>query len=229
MKKTDLKAVKAVALSLLYVEPERDKNIAEIIHHPFLDSWGVQVGEGLEFIEYMKSKEDLEKARKTVSEIFDGFDNVLSYFVLVNKPYSLILFKFVKDYLSEIDYAEMLRFAYQREEMPSKNTSVSISEITEWFCKAQTELLMDDEENEIYEKYDDSLIIYRGVRDKNTKIESISWTTNIEVARLFQKMQGNGRLFQAKICKINTFAYWGGGEQEIICDPNKLNDIVEIL
>lgn len=230
MNNTKINDLRLVASAFLDEEAVRNEDIPMIVHHPFFNHFGIEGvagADGIELVDVMASEENLKRVKNRFIDNFDSADEAYKFFLLVNKPYSLTFFKYTNDYLSDKDFSEMLRLSYQREEMPSKDIEVSIAEITDWFIQANPEYLMEEDERRTFDELPENIVVYRGVRDSETKVESLSWTVDIEVARRFQKMYAPkvvGKLYSAMISKTDTFAYWNE-EKEILCHPDKLKNI----
>ena len=206
-----------------------------IIHHPFLEPFGVTYDKNFKVLHYMDGEEELERARAIIREKIEAVDDVFKIFMLINKPYSLSLFQRINEYLSEEDFATYLRIAYQREEFPNRNPDIGIDEMLEWFDMADETILMEEDELKVYDEIlSEEITIYRGVGAKGGKIRAISWTDDINVAKRFQKRYSDGILYKAKIKKEDVYGYWGsketesGDEQEVLCNPYKIYDIEEL-
>ena len=96
---------------------------------------------------------------------------------------------------------------------------------------------MSKAEKEILEKFDDTIIIYRGI-SSDEKINfkkygyGINWTTNIDVALWFANCRGGffKSLIKAEIKKEDIICYWGDKDEcEIIIDPNEIQKKGEVI
>ena len=106
----------------------------------------------------------------------------------------------------------------------TKNNLVSM------FKKADKSILMDGEEKEQFDSFDDTVTIYRGVTSYNAKnIKALSWTTDYQTAEWFAHRFGEeGTVYEAQIGKEHILAFFNGRkESEVIVDPKYLTDITE--
>ena len=79
----------------------------------------------------------------------------------------------------------------------------------------------------------DEIVIYRGIRTGSKKINGMSWTTDIEVAKWFSKRfnlgQKVGNVYEASVSRSDILAYFlGRSEHEIVVDPRGLRNVKRI-
>ena len=88
-KKTDLEAVKRVANTFLYLEPERDDSISFVIHHPFFSSEFVAVKDGkngIKLVNILQDEDGIQQAREMITEQLSTARTVNQVGTLINKP-----------------------------------------------------------------------------------------------------------------------------------------------
>ena len=91
--------------------------------------------------------------------------------------------------------------------------------------------LMSEEELEAFRNFPDELTVYRGVNQLSQKnVRAFSWTLSPEVAERFaNRFQTDDRIiYRANINKKDVFAYFAGGEAEIIVNPSKLKKVTAL-
>lgn len=111
---------------------------------------------------------------------------------LITKPYGLIFMHKVRNYLSEKEYAWMLRHLWIRSEYPNCDVNVTRLQLVDMFRRANPRWLMDDaEEFQRFMDLPDTLTVYRGVTSYNAdNIRALSWTLSLDTARWFAKRFG---------------------------------------
>ena len=74
--------------------------------------------------------------KKIMRERIEGITSIGELFLYVNKPYSMTFLKYVQHYLSPQDYAQTLAECWIREEQPNMNPSITKTELTNMFKRA---------------------------------------------------------------------------------------------
>ena len=146
--KTDLKAVKKVALNLLYTQIHETEFSPLIVHHPFTSSAyvGIRQNGDMAMINVLESTDNLRKWQNFIGEQITDTENVYQIFMMVNKPYALAFLKFAEDHLSFEDFSKILNDAWIMSENPNCDVNVSKEELVGFFKKADPEHLMTPEE-----------------------------------------------------------------------------------
>lgn len=234
MKKTNLEGVKKIAK--LFVDlPIECNNKFDIIQHPFISNRYVpkilepeDVGKVIPFYD-VYDEEDLKKVRSMLKKTIDTTKDYQHFSIIVNKPYLLTFFKYTKDFLSNEDYSEFLSTVWTYTEYPNNDTNVTTRELVSYFKKSDKNILMSKDELEAYNKLEDKITIYRGVKPK-AKVRALSWTTDKKVAKWFaDRYEKNGKVYNAVIDKKDVLAYFlGRNEYEVVVDYDKLEDIKEV-
>lgn len=234
MKKTNLEGVKKIAK--LFVDlPIECNNKFDIIQHPFISNRFVpktlepeDVGKVIPFYD-VSNEEDLNKVRSMLKKVIDTTKDYQQFSIIVNKPYLLTFFKYTKDFLSNEDYSEFLSTVWTYTEYPNNDTNVSTRELLSYFNKSDKSILMSKDELEAYNKLDDSITIYRGVKP-GAKVKALSWTTDKKVAKWFaDRYEKNGKVYKAVIDKKGVLAYFlNRNEYEVVVNYNKLKHIEEV-
>lgn len=234
MKKTNLEGVKKIAK--LFVDlPIESNNKFGIIQHPFISNRFVpkileleDVGKVIPFYD-VYDEEDLREVRSMLKKIINATKDYQNFSIIVNKPYLLTFFKYTKDFLSNEDYSEFLSTVWTYTEYPNNDTNVSTRELLSYFNKSDKNILMSKDELEAYNKLDDLIAVYRGVKP-GAKVKALSWTTDKKVAKWFaDRYEKNGKVYKAVIDKKDVLAYFlNRNEYEVVVNYNKLKHIEEV-
>lgn len=234
MKKTNLEKVKKIAKQLVDLPIECDNEFG-IIQHPFISNRFVpkileleDVGKVIPYYD-VYNKEDLNKVRSILKKVIDTTKDYQHFVIIVNKPYLLTFFKYTKDFLSNEDYSKFLSTAWTYTEYPNNDANVSTRELLSYFKKADKSILMSKDELEAYNKLDDLIAVYRGVKP-GAKVRALSWTTDKKVASWFaDRYKKRGKVYKGVIAKKDIFAYFlGRGEYEVVINHSKLISIKEV-
>ena len=229
-KKTDLEAVKAVALSLLYIDIYPTKFAPMIVQHPFTETatFPVEVDGELQMINLLEDEEALEDWQTTKKVEIKQAENAIQIYIMFTKPYIFAFLKFAKPYLSKEDLSRILGDAWSRVEQSNMDNNLSKVQLVALFKKCDPKLLMAEEEYKAFQEFPPVLTVYRGVTDYNKKqIKALSWTLDEKKAEWFATRYGEkGKVYKAKIQKEHTYAYFTNrSEAEVIVDPKYLEDI----
>ena len=161
-------------------------------------------------------------------ERIDNVTSIVGVFLYVNKPYSMTFLKYVQHYLSPQDCAKTLAECWIREEQPNMNPSITKTELSDMFKRADKKFLMSEKEYKKWQDLPEKLTIYRGVTEYNGKnIRALSWMTNYDTAKWFAGRYGEkGKVYQAEINIKHILACIDQrGESEAIVEPKYLKDI----
>lgn len=234
MKETNLEKVKKIAKQLVDLPIECDNKFG-IIHHPFISNRFVpkilepeDVGKVIPYYD-IYNEEDLNKVRSTLKKVIDTTKDYQHFAIIVNKPYLLTFFKYTKDFLSNEDYSKFLSTAWTYTEYPNNDANVSTRELIYYFKKADKNILMSKDELEAYNKLDDLIAVYRGVKP-GAKVRALSWTTDKKVASWFaDRYEKNGKVYKGVIAKKDIFAYFlSRNEYEVVINHSKLISVKEV-
>lgn len=234
MKKTNLEKVKKIAK--LFVDlPIECNNEFGIIQHPFISNRFVpkilepeDIGKVIPYYD-VYNKEDLNKVRSILKKVIDTTKDYQHFVIIVNKPYLLTFFKYTKDFLSNEDYSKFLSTAWTYTEYPNNDVNVSTRELIYYFKKADKNILMSKDELEAYNKLDDLIAVYRGVKP-GAKVRALSWTTDKKVASWFaDRYKKRGKVYKGVIAKKDIFAYFlSRNEYEVVINHNELISVKEV-
>lgn len=234
MKKTNLERVKKIAKLLVDLPIECDNKFG-IIQHPFISNRFVpkilepeDVGKVIPYYD-VYNEEDLNKVRSMLKKVIDTTKDYQHFVIIVNKPYLLTFFKYTKDFLSNEDYSKFLSTAWTYTEYPNNDANVSTRELIYYFKKADKNILMSKDELEAYNKLDDLIAVYRGVKP-GAKVRALSWTTDKKVASWFaDRYEKNGKVYKAVIDKKDVLAYFlNRNEYEVVINHSKLISVKEV-
>lgn len=150
---------------------------------------------------------------------------------MISKEYRFEFLKTILRLLSEKDFAEVFRITWTSCNITNKTSVFTKKELTDLFSKCVPEYLMSEEELEAFRNFPDELTVYRGVNQLSQKnVRAFSWTLSPEVAERFaNRFQTDDRIiYRANINKKDVFAYFAGGEAEIIVNPSKLKKVTAL-
>lgn len=234
---TSLEKVKTTAKILcdsIKIEPI----MSTLCNHPFTDSTidFQEMMEGKSLSETSLTNPDVyDKWKKKLFKQIDKAKNAEAVYMLVRSPYKLTFLKFIKDYLSQEDFADLLADAWVCQENPNMDVNVSVRTVASWFRAADKQNLMVEEDYQYWENLPEEFMVYRGVAPTRTKL-GLSWTDDKKTADWFAKRftniaEGESYMLSALIKKEEALAYFNTrNEKEVIVDPYKLKGrITEVI
>ena len=234
MKETDLEKVREVTILLARaVSVEPDERFGFIVQHPFTNSIMVSDFTDRSKILNLLEEKDSEKWLNGLSEYIRKCD-IPTILCFLNNPWCLTWLDFVKDYLSDKDFAELLAHSWVTEENPNMDANVKIPKLIKWFKKADKKYLMEDEDLEYYNNLPETLTLYRGVSVGRVD-KGLSWTDSKEKAEWFQHRFENwdtdngkkGHLLTVTCPKKYALAYFNTrNEQEVVLDVMAVKNLV---
>lgn len=220
--KTNIEQIKEIAKALLYT----DIHYLDMgfVSHPFAN-FNIQMireNNKTELLD-ITNEIDVERWRKYLSEKIDTISSVQQFLIIIHKPYLPVFFKYIKDYLSDKDYANMLYEIWITVEYPNHDINVSTNEFMSMFRKAKKKFLMNKEEQLVFDSFPETITVYRGIQ-KDATTKALSWTLDKNIAKWFaNRFDNNGEVVEATINKKYVFAYLNGrGEKEIVLDYKRL-------
>ena len=231
-KETNMAGVKSVAKALLMLAIHLTDYSPMIVQHPFTSSGMVAAPteNGLAMLDITQGDENLSAWRGLMVKQIDQAKNAYHIYMMLNKPYALSFLSLAEPHLSKKDFSEILADAWIRSENPNMDKNFVKKSLVDMFKKADQSILMDGEEKEVFDSFDDTVTIYRGVTSYNAKnIKALSWTTDYQTAEWFAHRFGEeGTVYEAQISKEHILAFFNGrNESEVIVDPKYLTDITE--
>ena len=227
--KTNLKSVKSVALSFLYLDVKLDKKIPFVVSHPyFTTTVATAYEEGKPVMLDITTEEGLKKAREAVEKDVQKVDNCLQFLHMIRPPYLPAFFKYTAKYLSKEDFSHFLGSMWTLVEFPNADPTVSPAEFVMYFKQADKGMLMYEGDYKKYLNLPDVITVYRGVKPKG-EVLALSWTLSRKKAEWFaNRFQPDGTVYRAKIAKEHVLAYFNcRSEQEIVLNYRKLIDITK--
>lgn len=231
-KETNMAGVRSVAKALLMLDINLTDYSPMIVQHPFTSSGMVAAPteNGLAMLDITQGDENLSAWRGLMVKQIDQAKNAYHIYMMLNKPYALSFLSLAEPHLSKKDFSEILADAWIRSENPNMDKNFVKKSLVDMFKKADQSILMDGEEKEMFDSFDDTVTIYRGVTSYNAKnIKALSWTTDYQTAEWFAHRFGEeGTVYEAQISKEHILAFFNGrNESEVIVDPKYLTDITE--
>lgn len=235
-KVTDIDMIKRASMLFLEMPIEVDKNFDFICHHPFIkDTYTVVPCEktkenpvGVEMMD-VRVPEKLEIVKEHFSKAINNCNKASDFFIIINKPYSGIFFKIIKEYLSIEDYTNLLELLWTSMEYPNSDVNVSQREFVNYWSKVDTNYIYSDEDKKIIEDLPEEFYVYRGLMER-ANVKALSWTLDKNTAIWFAKRWDyNGKVYRAKCKKKDILAYLScRNESEIVVDWHNLENIEEI-
>lgn len=231
-KETNMAGVRSVAKALLMLDINLTDYSPVIVQHPFTSSGMVAAPteNGLAMLDITQGDENLSAWRGLMVKQIDQAKNAYHIYMMLNKPYALSFLSLAEPHLSQKDFSEILADAWIRSENPNMDKNFVKKSLVDMFKKADQSILMDGEEKDVFDSFDDTVTIYRGVTSYNAKnIKALSWTTEYQTAEWFAHRFGEeGTVYEAQISKEHILAFFNGrNESEVIVDPKYLTDITE--
>ena len=233
-KETDLDAVKAVARTFLHLPIEETELSPLIVQHPFyengfmlLPSMEKAPNESLpKLLDLLYSPEDVKKANAVIMEKIEKATSAFGVMLLLRTAYRLTFLKYTKDHLSREDFSKMLADAWTQTENPNRDPNVTLTMAARWFRAADPEVLMSEEEREVFDSFEDGVTVYRGVAVGRNP-HGLSWTDNYEkaswFAHRFDTESKKGYIQSAKVPRAKMLAYFlRRGEYELVVDTKGL-------
>lgn len=223
MKVTNLDAVKDMAIHFLYLNPTPAGDMFGdmFVLHPYLNSSYTLLPSTQEMFHVLQQPDMFQKWCQEMSDMIQKQDNLWRILMPIIPSYKLTFFKYICDYLSVEDFANVLRDCYTSTEFPSRDVNVRKSTLVSWFRKADKHCLMKEQEMEILQDFPDMVTIYRGVCSKKYK-NGLSWTLNIDqaewFARRFSFEKETPAMYKCDVPKSAILAYWDDKEKEVILD-----------
>ena len=234
--KTDIDGMKRVAKLLLEMPIEVDKKFDFICHHPFIKDTYTPVPcektkenpVGMELLD-ARDNDNLKRIKEFYIKGIDSCKKALDFFIVINKPYSGVFFKLVKDLLSKEDYTDMLETLWTMMEYPNTDVNVTQREWISYWKKVNLDYLYSQKDKEVLGKLPETFLVYRGLME-GAKKEALSWTLDESKAVWFAKrFNNNGKVYKALCKKEDILVYLScRDEEEIVVDWKKLKNIEEV-
>jgi len=227
-KTTNIVAIQDIAINFLYIEPQvidSLKNFGDLfITHPFFNTSCLYSDKEKRMFHIFNEPDLFIEYKKQFEKEIRNKNTVTSILFFITTPYKLTFFKYIKDYLSEKDFAETLMSCYIEMEIIADETNVKKSELINWFEMANKKYLMTKKELNYLNDLPDTITIYRGIRDMQYKYE-LSWTLDKNKARWFATRfdSDNSILLEVEINKNDILCYTEQrDESEIVINPQVL-------
>lgn len=168
-----------------------------------------------------------EMLEKTFYKRFRKISDPTEILVYINKPFLITIFNLMKDYLTEIEYNELLRHCWVSVEYPHQN---GIQELVKLFSKCKWQYIMDKDEIKFIESLSEPVTIYRGTQSDKAPIKGLAWSIDKEKALWFSKrFDLGGKVYTAEIPRGGIYFYTDErGEKEVVINPYKLRNVREL-
>ncbi len=230
-KENDLDCIKSTARTFLYLDINESPYGAVLVQHPFTNSGMVclQNDEGQEFVNLLEDDNALTRWREVMKDRIQECENVYQLYLMVNKPYRIAFLKYTVDFMSRDDMSQILADIWISTESPNLDPNMSKSKLVSLFKKANPKELMNEDELKVFNEFEETVTIYRGVTSYNAdNIKALSWTLDFDKAEWFSNRFGeeDGTVYETEIEKSHILAYFSRrSESEVIVDPKYLIDI----
>lgn len=232
-KKVDLEAIKAVAVSMLYVDPVPVPKLFDmVVHHPyFTHPWIQSVSEHFDVFDYRTEPEKFMQWREDMKKMILGFDNVNRILLTLNSAYLMNFLRLTYTYFhNNKELADALRFCWTYQEFPNwTERGRPLLTIRKMFRLTRNYIMTPDEQR-VYDELPNKVTVYRGQSHQGRYYNALSWTLDGEkamwFANRFHSETNQGTTYKAVIDKKYIYAYLDErGESEVILDFTKLENI----
>lgn len=228
-RETSMDLIKDAAVSLLLQEVVPCEQVGFVVHHPFTNTNTVVIPNEIngqpEFVDIVN--DDLGK-RRWIRMIIDKIDKCQEPWQIINlmnKPYYFAFIKYSHHLMSNADLAMILSHAWVSVECSNNDINLRPNEIVNLMSCLPKELLMTEEDLDVYNGLPDKFTVFRGVNPQNAKYVNyaMSWTLDIEIAKFFANRfnsDGSGKVYGKVIDKSDVLAYFNTrNEQEVVIIP----------
>lgn len=214
---TDLQAIKNVAISLLYIEPEVIPELPTFLIHPYFENSIMYSDSEHSVMDIINNPKALYEMRDIMTTRINNSNNAEKLFILLRPQYRLTFFKYTNKFMDMKDYKNLLIFSWINTEFPSSDKNVKKREIISYFKKLK-----------YISDLPETTTIYRGVGSEKYR-NGISWTLDKDKAKWFStRFSKSGILYSAQVKNKDILYYISErNEKEIIVDPRTLINIEE--
>lgn len=192
--------------------------------HPFTNSPMIclSIDDKNTFVNLLENKTNQILFRENIFKRIDEANDIYYIMMLVNKPYRLLWFKLINNYLDNKDFGNLLAEIWVDSENPNDDVNVSLKECISFFRQAKLKSLMNKDELKVFLELPETITVYRGV-SKNRNSYGLSYTLDKDKAIWFQNRfadkNNKGFLIQKTINKNLVLAYFSRrDEDEIVVD-----------
>jgi len=223
MQHTDFKAIKEIAILLIYTKPELIEDSCFCIH-PYISHSVIILPDANEPFNIFQDIEKYHLWQEMFAEDIKQRKNAYSIACLIRTYYKPTFFESIKEYLSEKDFAEILVDFWAAYGI----TNASKTKFLLWFREANRSYLMNKGEQKTYNALPDKVTIYRGVSDPKYKY-GFSWTIDKRIALWFaNRYEEKGAcVYECIVDKKDIICYLEiRNEKEAIIEPSVLKNYV---
>lgn len=234
--KTDLEAIRNYAYMFLELPIDIDNKFEFVCHHPFLrDTFQPiqcekteQNPVGIEMVD-IRDENNLKRVKAMYKESIDNCKKASDFFIILNKPYCGVFFKYIKNYLDIDDYTNMLESLWTTMEYPNNDVNVSQKEWVSYWRQADLRYIYSKEDKKKLRNLPEEFYVYRGLME-NANVKALSWTLDLDKAIWFAKrFNHNGKVYKGLCRKVDILAYLScRNEEEIVVDWHDLKNIEEV-
>lgn len=199
LEKSDLEAVKHVALTYLYLDPVKFDDIELVIHHPFSTSshMFLKDKDTQEYVDCdLFTDEGFRIFTDQYRELISVAKDVLGIWILITKPYKTQFFASILPYLAIQTAAHCFVDCYKSCDYINVDTTLNkghLIHLFREFNKYNNTLIMTGPDLYLYYdlldrlKSGETVRLYRGTNSVTSHpiTDALSWTTSLEVAQEF--------------------------------------------
>lgn len=236
----DLEACKRIASLMVNVEPTPNPKMPYmLVIHPYTSYRQVtyHTGDKNDPIKMIDIIDDLDgrtlwqdKLQKLIEEAKD----IYHVLCIMNGPYMMNYLRLIsKNIYDKKTLADLLKYCWTSQEFPNWNErGHALRTCMSLFKKVRT-YIMDEDEQQVFDKLPDEITIYRGQFNvnKDKPYPALSWTPNPDRAFWFiqHRYTPNGIFYKGTIKKEHAICYLNNrGEEELIVDYTKIENIEEV-
>lgn len=224
-KETDLTEVKNILKDFLHMPVEETELSPIVVQHPIFETGFSSVNGKI--VDIM-TPDGLEEVVNKMEEKINSIDKLIKCTYVVRNSYYLTFLKFAKESLSLPDFSMLLGKFWTEEENPNGDVNVPVTLSARWFKSADKQVLMDEDEYEIYESLPETFTVYRGVTPGRNP-DGMSWTREYDKAEWFSNRFGEGYILEGTANKKDVLAFFSRrGEEEIVIEAGKVENKKEI-
>lgn len=231
MRITNIEKIRNIAIVFACLPIEPSKELPVFVSHPFVTNpiTVIPTETGQEMLNVLE--EDGEKRfRQSIKERLEQTDTLAGFLLLLTKPYRFTFLDHIQQYLSDDDLGAYLRYVWSNGEYTNTGVVFTKRQLTKLFRRSSKSTLMDEEEHRVLEGLPERITVYRGVSSKNCRdLKVFSWTLSKKQAEWYAGRFSDAvqKVYQAELPREGILAYFAADE-EIIADPNKLENIQEL-
>ena len=228
-RETNMGLIKGVAMSLLFQEVVPCEQFGFVVYHPFTNSNTVAVrnektGEP-EIVDILYDAKGKRQWMNDMKDRIDACETPWQILYLMNKPYYFAFIKFAHSMMSNKDLGMILSHAWVSVEYSNDDANLRPNELIHLFESLPMDLLMTEEDKQLWGTFPETIMIFRGVNKHNESSvgTALSWTLNPETAKWFANRfddKHEGKVYCQTVNKSDVLAFFNTrNETEVLIRP----------